>query len=54
MKLQGCLSNLEKLGKAYFLFWAGTVGKTYTFDKNVGRKSWKYISGVYIFYIQSS
>ena len=24
-----------------FSFWAGKVGKTYTFDKNVGRKSWK-------------
>ena len=53
MKLQGCLSSLEKLGKAYFFhFELEQLEKRILLIKMLVGKAGNFFPVVYIFYIQ--
>ena len=49
MKLQGCLSSLEKLGKAYFFILGWNSWKNILLMKILVGKAGKSFSEVYIF-----
>ena len=52
MKLRAASLAWKSWERPIFSFWAGTVGRTYTFDIYISRKSWNFFKE-YIFFIYS-